>query len=174
MTVATYEREEPVEGREKGWLRVTIAARKLLQHTLEKTTGRMAREYFTKADTFTRKMPLIKTARKVYRLLKKANVIKDLSYKDDYKLRHKLQVKALVTVDDLETYLDTFDKEKTIPNKAEWVKLIFDVEEPLKGWIRSDNRRRARLKEEKKARKRAEKEARKAKKKAEKAEKKLN
>lgn len=121
MTVSTWEREEPREGREKGWLKVTVAARRLLQHTIKKTTGRMAREYFTKADTFTRKMPLVRASRKVYRLLKQANLIKEFSCKEDYKLRHKLQIKALIALDDVETYLDTFDEEKTIPNKVEWV-----------------------------------------------------
>lgn len=128
----------------------------------------MAREYFTKADTFTRKMPLVKAARNVYRFLKKANLIKEFSYKDDYKLRHKLQIKALVALDDVETYLDTFDEEKKIPNKAEWVRLIIKTEDLLKGWIRSDNKRWKKVKEAKKAEKRAAKEARKAERKAEK------
>ena len=113
----------------------------------------MAREYFTKADTFTRKMPLVKAARKVYRLLKQANLIKEFSCKEDYKLRHKLQIKALIALDDVETYLDTFDEEKTIPNKAEWVRLIIDTENLLKGWIRSDIKRWKKVKEARKAEK---------------------
>jgi len=161
LTVPTWEREEPQEGREKGWLRVTVAGRKLLQHTIKKTTGRMAREYFTKADTFTRKMPLVRAARKVYRLLKQANLIKEFSCKDDFKLRHKLQIKALIALDDVETLLDTFDEEKTIPNKDEWVKLIIDTETPLKGWIRSDMKRWKKIKADRKAEKRATKKARK-------------
>ena len=113
----------------------------------------MAREYFTKADTFTRKMPLVKAARKVYRLLKQANLIKEFSCKEDYKLRHKLQIKALIALDDVETYLDTFDEEKTIPNKVEWVRLIIDTENLLKGWIRSDIKRWKKVKEARKAEK---------------------
>ena len=106
-------------------------------------------------------MPLVRAARKVYRLLKQANLIREFSCKDDFKLRHKLQIKALIALDDVETLLDTFDEEKTIPNKDEWVKLIIDTETPLKGWIRSDMKRWKKIKADRKAEKRATKKARK-------------
>ncbi len=149
--VPTWEREKPVMGSGKGWLRVTIAAQKLFQHTLKKTSGAMSREYFSKSDTFTKKMPLIKSARKVYHLLKEANLIKDIRTKSDFKQRHKLQIKALIALDDHDTYLETFNDEKPIKNLEEWVRLEVDVEKLLRAWIASDIMRWERIKERKSA-----------------------
>lgn len=137
MSVPKWRRDTHENGKKRGWLDVTIAAEKLLKHTMQKISGRKGREYFAKADTFTKRIPLLQTAEKIYHDCKKANLIR-VKTKADYEKRHDLQIEALLSADDLLTYLTIFNEEKPIENLEAWVALEDDVEKRLRGWIRSD------------------------------------
>ncbi len=140
MTVPKWRRDTHENGKKKGWMDVTIAAEKLLQHTITKVGGAKGRAYFSKSDTFTKRIPLLQTAHKVYHDCKKANLIY-VKTQADFDKRHDLQIEALLAADDLLTYLTIFNEEKEIENLEYWVQLEDDTERLLRAWIKSDMER---------------------------------
>ena len=149
MTVPKWRRDSHEKGNKKGWQDATTAAEKLFKHTLLKTGGKLGREYFSKSDTFTRKLPLLIASRKVFRLCKRANLIYPTTVKQ-FKKRRKILVKAFVAVDDIYTYLTEFNEEKTIPGLEYWTGLIDDAGNLIIGWLKSDDDRKKRLQSKKK------------------------
>lgn len=84
-----------------------------------------------KSDTFTRKIPLLKTSRKVFKFCKHANRIYPTK-PHHFKKRRKKIIKALCKVDDMYTYLTAFNEEKPITGLEHWTGLIHDTENLLK------------------------------------------
>ena len=148
MSVPKWRRDSHEKGTKKGWQDATTAAEKLFSHTLKKTGGKMGRANFTKSDTFTRKIPLLKTSRKVFKFCKHANLIYPTKVRQ-FKQRRKKLIKALCKVDDMYTYLTTFNEEKTIEGLDHWTGLINDVENLLTAWMKSDEERMEVLKRKK-------------------------
>lgn len=135
------------EGANEDWQDATTAAEKLLKHTMQKINGAEGRAYFSKSETFTKRFPLLKTARKVYRLCKKANLIFPRK-PQDFKRRLKKVKKALCVLDDLYTFLTLFNDDKPIPNCTHWLKLLDDTGNLLAAWIKSDETRKRKMKAE--------------------------
>ncbi len=150
MTVPAWRRDTHENGNKEGYEDATTAAEKLLKHTMQKLGGKAGREYFSKSETFTKKIPLLKTARKIYRLCKKANLIYPTKVKH-FKKRQKLVLEAILATDDIFTYLTLFNEEKHIPNVEFWTGLAVKVDKLLRSWIRSDEKRKQALKERKRA-----------------------
>lgn len=138
------------EGAKEDWQDATTAAEKLLKHTMQKINGKEGRAYFSKSETFTKRFPLLKTARKIYRLCKKANLIFPTKPKD-FKRRLKKVKKALCVLDDMYTFLTLFNEDKPIPECEYWVGLVDDTGNLLAGWLKSDGTRRRKMKAEKRA-----------------------
>lgn len=150
MTVPAWRRDTHENGNKEGYEDATTAAEKLLKHTMQKLNGKAGREYFSKSETFTKRVPLLKTARKIYRLCKKANLIYPTKVWH-FKKRQKLVLKAILTADDMFTYLTLFNEEKHIPQIEFWTGLVVKVDKLLRSWIKSDERRKQALKEKKRA-----------------------
>ncbi len=150
MTVPAWRRDTHENGNKEGYEDATTAAEKLLKHTMQKLNGKAGREYFSKSETFTKRVPLLKTARKIYRLCKKANLIYPTKVWN-FKKRQKLVLKAILTTDDMFTYLTLFNEEKHIPQIEFWTGLVVKVDKLLRSWIKSDERRKQALKEKKRA-----------------------
>ena len=148
MSVPKWRRDSHEKGNKKGWQDATSAAEKLFKHTLQKIGGKAGRAYFSKSDTFTRKFPLMKTSRKVFRLCKRANLIYPTK-PQHFKQRRKALAKAFCAVDDMYTFLTAFNEEKTIEGLEYWTKLINDVGNLLIGWMKSDEERKQKMKEKK-------------------------
>ena len=138
MSVPAWRRDTHENGSKKGYLDVTIAAEKLLFHTIAKISGNKGREYFSKSETFTKKIPLLEVARKIYHDLRKANLV---YLETDYEKRHDLQLEALLSVEEMIALLTEFDNEKHIDGLEFWVGLIIAIDKPLRGWIKSDKER---------------------------------
>lgn len=148
MTVPAWRRDTHEKGTKEGYEDATTAAEKLLKHTMQKIGGRAGREYFSKSDTFTKRIPLLKTARKIYRLCRKANLIYPTKVKH-YNKRHKLIIKAILATDDMFAFLTIFNEEKHIAHIEFWVGLVTTLDKLLRGWLKSDEKRRQKLKEDK-------------------------
>lgn len=148
MSVPKWRRDSHENGNKKGYQDATTAAEKLFKHTLQKTGGPGGRKYFSKSDTFTRKFPLLKTSRKVFRLCKRANLIYPTKPRH-FKLRRKILTKAYCVVDDMFTYLTAFNEEKRIDGLEHWTGLINDVANLLTAWLKSDEERLQKLKADK-------------------------
>ncbi len=147
MSVPKWRRDSHENGNKKGWQDATTAAEKLFKHTLQKTGGPGGRRYFSKSDTFTRKFPLLKTSRDVFRLCKHANLIYPTQPRH-FKIRRKILIKAYCTADDMFTYLTAFNEEKRIDGLEYWTKLVNDVVSLLAAWLKSDEERLRKMKEE--------------------------
>ena len=134
----------PAWQRKPNELNAAIAAEELLNHTLNKMKGAKGRAYFNKSVTFTKRIPLQKAATEVLHKIMAAN---ELHIEDDteYKMRHKLQLKALAALSDVVRYLTTFNEDRTIDGLEHWVGLADNTESLLKAWIKSDKERRQRL-----------------------------
>lgn len=132
------------------WQDATTAAEKLFKHTMQRINGQEGRAYFSKSETFTKRFPLLKTARKIYRLCKKANLIFPTKPRH-FKQRRKKIEKALCLVDDMYTFLTLFNEDKQIKNCEHWVKLINDTGNLLGAWLKSDDNRKKKMKDEKRA-----------------------
>ena len=144
MSVPEYRRKKFEDKGENQVLDVIVAAEDLLNHTKEKMKGNKGKMYFSKSDTFTKKLPLLHTARKIYHDVRKANEIKAYSEKL-YLTRFDLQLEALLAIEDLHSYLIDFDEDKPIDNIEYWIGLVCTAEKLLKGWIKSDAERWNRL-----------------------------
>lgn len=144
MAVPSWRRLTHENGKQ-GWQDATTAAEELFKYTLQKINGKAGREYFSKSETFTKRFPLLKTSRKIYRLCKKANLIYPTRVRDFKRRRKKLE-KALCAVDDMYTFLTLFNEEKRIEHIEHWVGLINDTGNLLAGWLKSDNKRQEEMK----------------------------
>lgn len=147
MSVPKWRRDSHENGKKKGWQDATTAAEKLFKHTLQKTGGPGGRKYFSKSDTFSRKLPLLKTSRKVFRLCKRANLAYPIKPRH-FKFRRKTLVKAYCAVDDMFTYLTAFNEDKRIEGLEYWTGLVNDVANLLTAWMKSDEERLRKMKEE--------------------------
>ena len=140
MSVPKWRRDTHESGTKKGWLDVIIAAEKLLKHTIQKVNGASGRAYFPKSETFTKRIPLLQKAEKVYHDLRKANFIR-VRDRRDYERRHDLQIEALLAVEDIYAYLTIYNEEKPIVHLEYWVGLVYDTERLIKAWAKSDEER---------------------------------
>ena len=145
MSVPAWRRDTHENGKKKGWLDVIIASEKLLKHTMQKVNGAKGRAYFSKSETFTKRIPLLKAAEKAYHDLRKANLVY-ANTQADFDKRHDLQVEALLAVEDLYAYLTIFNEEKRIEHLEYWVGLAYNTETLIKAWIKSDIERWEKLK----------------------------
>ena len=75
MSVPAWRRDTHENGKRKDYLDVIIDSEKLLFHTITKISGNKGRLYFSKSETFTKKIPLLEVARKIYHDLRKANLL---------------------------------------------------------------------------------------------------
>ena len=134
----------PAWQRKPNELNAAIAAEELLNHTLNKMKGAKGRAYFNKSVTFTKRIPLQEAATEVLHKIMAAN---ELHIEDDmeYKMRHKMQLKALAALSDVVRYLTTFNEDRKIDGLEHWVGLADNTESLLKAWIKSDKERRQRL-----------------------------
>ena len=148
MSVPKWRRDSHEKGTKRGWQDATTAAEKLFKHTLQKTGGPGGRAYFSKSDTFTRRITLLKTSRKVFRLCKHANLVYPTRPRH-YKQRRKILIRALYSVDDIYTYLAAFNEDKHIEGLEHWTGLVDDVENLIVAWMKSDEERRASMKQKK-------------------------
>ena len=144
MSVPEYRRKKFEDKGENQILDVIIAAEDLLNHTKDKVKGNKGKMYFSKSDTFTKKLPLLNTARKIYHDVRKANKIKAYS-ETLYLKRFDLQLEALLAIEDLHSYLIDFDEDKPIDSIDYWIGLVCTAENLLKGWMKSDAERWDRL-----------------------------
>ncbi len=144
MSVPEYRRTKFEDKGENQVLDVIIAAENLLNHTKQKMKGNKGKMYFSKSETFTKKLPLINVARKIYHDVRKANKIK-ASSETLYLKRYDLQLEALLSIEDLHSYLIDFDEDKPIESIEYWIGLVCTAENLLKGWIKSDAERWNRL-----------------------------
>ncbi len=151
MSVPAWRRDTHVNGKKKGYLDVTISAEKLLLYTVYKVEYKEEKiingetklvPYFHKSETFTKKIPIIQIARKIYHELRKAN---RLRLDSEYEKRHDLQIETLLSVEEMLALLTEYDSEHIIANLKFWVGLIEAVEIPLCGWIKSDKDRHDKL-----------------------------
>lgn len=146
MSVPKWRRDSHEKDNKKGYQDATSAAERLFHHTIKKTGGPGGRAYFSKSDTFTRKIPLLKTSRKVFKFCKHANRIYPTK-PHHFKKRRKKIIKALCKVDDMYTYLTAFNEEKPITGLEHWTGLIHDTENLLESWLKSDEERREKMKQ---------------------------
>lgn len=144
MSVPEYRRKKFEDKGENQVLDVIIAAEDLLNHTKDKMKGNKGKAYFSKSDTFTKKLPLLDSTRKIYHNLRKANKIKAYSEKL-YLIRFDLQLEALLALEDVYAYLIDFDEDKHIDSIEYWIGLVCTAESLLKGWMKSDAERWDRL-----------------------------
>lgn len=140
MSVPVYRRTKFEDKGEDKVLDVIIAAENLLNHTKDKMKGNKGKTYFSKSDTFTKKLPLLRTARKIYHDVRKANIIRVYS-EAQFNKRNDLQIEALLAIEDLHSYLIDFNEDKKIENLEHWIGLVITAENLLKGWIKSDTER---------------------------------
>ncbi len=145
MTVPKYRRDSHEDGTKEDFQDATTAAEALFKHTLTKTGGKAGREYFNKSDTFTRRIPLQEATRRVFHLCKKANRIVPRQPKH-YKVRYKLLMEAYCTLEDVYTYLTTFNEERHIQGIEYWVSIIVVLEKLLGAWIKSDEEHKQKMK----------------------------